>query len=536
MRALIIQNDLTVILQSKDAQFTEIRDEVIRFSEIKQTSDALSIFQITSLSIWNAIAVGISQDFILTTLEKYSSGVPREVSRKLSEWYSRYGVVELKVNDENTILLTAEEAIMDEIREIKKLKSFIVEETTNGFIFNNYHRGEVKSILVQNDLPAKDTIGYTTGIELRFSINEDIEVRDYQEDAAQASFLGGNSTAVGPCGSGKTIIGVRVMELCQTHTIIVTNSQASVKQWYKSLLKFTNLTEDQISMYDKDNKVIKPVTITTYNMIAYKKGGEFIHFNNFLNHSFGLLITDEVHLLPACCFRIVSSLQSLKRLALTASFVREDNREKEILTLIGPKRFDKPWKELEARGFIAKVGLNEIRVPMDESTTARYNNATSVTEKFEIASTANTKLSVIKQLLEKHRGEKILIIGNFTEHLLHVAKELGLPCVYGETPNKERERYYDMMRNDEINELVASKIASTALDIPQIRVVIQISIQYGSRSAESQIVGRCTRKKEGEAYFYTLVSKDTKEEDYNFNRQKFLTDEGYRYEISEMVA
>lgn len=537
VKTLTVQSDFTVILQTKDANFKKVRDEVIKFAEIKQASDAICIFEITSLSIWNAIALGFSKDFIIKTLQNNSSGIPSKISNQISEWFERYGVVELRNNDEQTIILTAKkEEIKNEIKSISKLEKFIVRQSPEGFIFNNYHRGEIKSILVQHDLPVNDKIGYTKGETLTFKINPDVTIRDYQEDAAQSVYISGNGTAVGPCGCGKTIMGIRMMELCQTTTVIATNSQASVKQWKKSLLKFTNLTEDQISMYDKDNKVIKPVTITTYNMLAYKNKGEFIHFKNLSNHNWGLLVCDEVHLLPADMFRIVSSLQSLKRMALTASFIREDDREKEILSLIGPKRFDKPWKDLEAKGHIAKMNLREVRVPMNEVDRKRYVEATNVQDKFLIASTASTKLSVIKQLLEKHKNDKVLIIGNFTEHLLELSKELNIPCVYGESNNKEREKYYDQMRNDEINQLIASKIATTALDIPKINVVIQVSIQYGSRSAEAQVAGRASRPKEVDSFLYTIVSKDTKEEDYNHNRQQFLTDEGYRYEITEMAA
>ena len=535
MKTFIMQNDFTAILLAKDPNFQEIRNEVVKFTEIKQSSDALSIFEITSVAIWNAISLGITKEFIFSTLEKYSPSIPATVRAKINEWFERYGSAELKRNDSSTILLTTK-GDRDIIRNIKKLERLLLSETVEGFLFSNTDRGEIKSILVQNDILVNDTIGFTNGDTLSFKIHPWVVVRDYQEEAAQSVYQAFTGTAVGPCGCGKTVIGLREMELCQTNTIIVTNSQASVKQWYKSILKFTNLTEEQVGMYDKDNKILKPVTITTYNMMAYNKKGDFLHFKKFLSYNWGLLVTDECHLMPADFFKIVTSLQSIRKIALTASFVREDGREKEILSLIGPKRFDKPWKDLEARGFIAKVSPKEVRVPMNALERKMYVEAKSVQEKFQIASTASTKASVIKQLIEKHKGAKILIIGNFTEHLLEISKELGIPCVYGETPNKEREKYYDKMRNDEINELIASKIATTALDIPKLSVVIQISIQYGSRSAEAQVCGRVTRPKEEESHFYTIVSKDTVEEDYNFNRQQFLTDEGYKYEITEMAA
>ena len=544
MNSLIIQSDFTMILPVTEVSFKDTRDNLLKFSEIKMTSDAFYIFEITSLSIWNAIACGTPKSFILQTLEKYSTGTPSKLLTKIDAWFERYGVIKFESFSEEQILVSCEkENVKEEIRKIKKLEKFILSENANGFLVNKEHRGAIKSILIQHDLPVNDTLGFTKGGILNFKIldcilgtNKKIEIREYQEGSANASYISGNSTVTIPCGGGKTIIGVRLMELCQTTTLIVTNSQASVKQWKKTFLAFTTLREDDVSMYDKDNKVIKPVTITTYNMLAYKTKGEFLHFKKFASYNWGLVIMDEVHLMPADFFRIVTSLQSCKRLALTATFIREDGREKDIFSLVGPRRYNVSWKDLESKGYIAKVGLTEVRVPLNNIDKERYVNAKSAQEKFEIASTASSKLNVIKQLLEKHKNDKVLIIGMFTGHLLELAKDLNIPCVYGESSNKEREKYYDMMREDKINVLIASKIASTALDIPKINVVIQVSIQYGSRSAEAQIVGRATRPKESDAFFYTIVSKDTNEEDYNFNRKQFLMDEGYRYEVTEIAA
>ena len=512
---------------------------------MKSSPDKVYIFAITSLSIWNAGAVGVTKQFIFDTLNKYSKfEVPEKITEQITLWYNSYGQVSLEKQDDASILLKVEDEIIKEkIRSSKTLQKFISSETDKGFIVNYFFRGEIKAALISCDIPVKDNLPFHKGEELPFSINKyiagtqnEIVIRDYQEDSAESVYQAGHGTVVLPCGSGKTIVGLRLMELCQTSTLIVTNSSSSVKQWYKTILAFTNIPKDKVAMYNDKNKEIKQITITTYNMISYKYKGEFIHFKKFSLQNIGLCIYDEVHLMPAAMFRIVASLQSVKRLALTATFIREDGKEIDIFTLIGPKRYDKPWKDLEARGYIASISLKEIRVSLSNKDNAAYTSASNAQKKFEIAATAENKTKIVKALLEKHKDDKVLIIGQFTDHLISLAQELNLPCVYGDTPEEKREELYNKMRNNEVNVIVASRIANAALDIPNISVVIQVSFLYGSRNEEAQRVGRATRPKEKSAYFYTIISKDTKEEDYNFNRQMFLTNEGYKYEILDMAA
>lgn len=531
-KPLIVQSDLSIMLETSHPLFNEVKDKVIRFSEITQSPDSIYIFQISSLSIWNAVANGVRKKEIYDTLNEYSStGIPKSLIEKVESWYDSYGAVTLEKHSDEHYLLRAPASI----KKIKGINPFI-SEIEQGFLIRYNHRGEIKSILSKNGIPVDDKIGVTQGEPLSLTLNDSLEVRDYQSESAAAVYASGNGTVVLPCGSGKTIVGIKLMSLCQTSTLIVTNSDASVKQWKKTILATTSLTDKEVGTYDSDNKGVKQVTILTYNMLGYRHKGEFHHFKTIMSRNWGLVICDEVHLMPAAMFRIVSSLQSAVRMALTATFIREDGRETDIFTLIGPKRYDKPWKDLETRGYIAKVSLQELRVPMDTSDLDRYREAKTVQEKFAIAATAKNKTAAIKTLLERHKDDKVLIIGQFTDHLIDLAKELGVPCVYGNSSSEEREECYDKMRNNEINVLVASKIANAALDIPGINVVIQVSFQYGSRNEEAQRVGRATRPKEKPAYFYTLVSKDTKEEDYNFNRQLFLVGEGYKYEIKDMAA
>ncbi len=544
-KSLVVQSDNTIMLLTSDPMFNSIKDELIKFSEIKQSPDSMYVYEITALSIWNAIAIGIKKEEVIKTLNDNSMyPVPSSVVEHINNWYDSYGVVDLEsYDDKNFFLKVLDSKLKLKIKDNAVVAKFLNEEKDNGFIIRNNYRGEIKSVLMKNNISVNDKIGYSSGEPLSFTMREahrtkgfNIEVRYYQEESCSAVHSAGNGTVVLPCGAGKTLVGVRFAELCQTTTLIVTNSSASVKQWKQSLLDFTDLKEDQISCYTAENKVFAPVTICTYNMLAYKSKGEFIHFNKFIQKNWGALILDEVHLMPANMFRIVASFQSSKRLALTATFVREDGREKDIFTLVGPKRYDKPWKDLEAQGFIASVNLKELRVPMSESDKKSYTEAKTYQEKLNIAVMSPSKIEATKKLLEKHKNDKILIIGQFTEQLEMFSKQLGIPMVDGSNSTKEREFYYDKMRSDGINALIASSIANAALDIPGISVVIQISFQGGSRSEESQRVGRATRPKDKPAYFYTLVSKDTQEESQNFNRQRFLTGEGYKYEIQEMAV
>ena len=544
MKCLLIQSDMTIMLNTNDSSFDSVKDEIISFCELDQSPDKIFIFKITNLSIWNAISMGLDKDQVMETLKKYTKfPIPDQFAKNIDKWFASYGVVDLDIYEEDIIVQTKDFKIKNKIRESSFYKKIIEREVPEGFVVRKHYRGEIKHSLMQLDISVNDKIGFNKGNPLNFKLREkhrtkgfDIVIRDYQEESSQAVHIAGAGVVTLPCGSGKTPTGLMLAVKNQCSTIIVTNSAASVKQWKQTLIDFTDLTEDQISCYTANNKKVAPVTICTYNMIAYKRNGEFVHFNKISQENFGLLILDEVHLMPATCFRIVSSFQACKRLALTATFVREDGRIKDIFTLIGPKRYDKPWKDLEARGFIAKVNLQELRVPLNQDDKKKYVSSKNYQEKINIAVMSENKLKATKILLEKHKNDKVLIIGQYTNQLEDFSRMLNIPVVHGGHNDKEREKYYDQMRNDEINVLIASSIANAALDIPAINVVIQISFQGGSRSEECQRVGRSSRPKEKQAFFYTIVSKDTVEEKQNFNRQQFLTSEGYQYEIKEMAV
>lgn len=544
MKPLIIQSDFTIMLDVKHPEFARTNDELIKFCEIDQSPDSLFIYKLTNLSIWNAISSNITEkDIISTLVERSKYALPKNVVDQISKWYNRYGIVELVSFEEEAHLLKVNQNIRERIREIKTFEKYFTKETSEGYIIPYNFRGDIKSILLKNDISVQDKIGFTSGVPLHFEMRAkhrtagfDIVVRDYQEESSHGVFVSGQGTVVLPCGSGKTMVGTRMAEKCQTSTLIITNSAASVKQWKQTLIDFTTLKDDQISCYDSDNKEFAPVTVCTYNMLAYRFKGKFIHFKRFLEQNWGLLIMDEVHLMPAAMFRIVSSFQASKRLALTATFVREDGREKDIFTLIGPKRYDKPWKDLEARGYIASISLQEIRVPLSDADRKQYVALPTYQEKYKIAVMNANKRIVLEELLEKHKDDTVLIIGQFSDQLDMLGRQLDIPVVRGKNTTEEREYLYEKMRSGDINRLIASSIANAALDIPGIVVVVQVSFQGGSRNEEAQRVGRATRPKEQPAFFYTLVSKDTKEQDQNRNRQRFLTNEGYKYEIKEATA
>lgn len=544
MKPLIVQSDMSILLQTNVSNFETVKDELFKFSEISLSPDSVYIFKITKLSIWNAIAMGVTKEYVCNTLDRYSKfPVPVRVKEEVSKWFLSYGVVSLRLIEGKIYLSTKDNVLKEKITKSGRIDSLVIGEDSNGFIIPNHYRGEIKHTLMSMDISTNDEIGFTKGDPLSLEIRErhltdnfPIEIRDYQEESSQAISVSGSGAVILPCGSGKTMVGVCLMAKERSTTLIVTNSSASVNQWKNTLLNFTTLKDEDISCYSADNKVIAPVTICTYNMLAYSRKGEFIHFNKIIKQNYGLLIMDEVHLMPAEMFRIVASFQAIKRMALTATFIREDGRHRDIFTLIGPKRYEKPWKDLEARGYIAKVRLQEVRVPLSDEDQKRYRQSTTYQEKVTIATMSDNKIKVIRQLLERHKGQKILIIGQYTEQLEKYAKELCIPIVHGSHSDKERETLYNKLRAGEIQTLIASSIANAALDIPGISVVCQISFLGGSRNEETQRVGRCSRPKEIASFFYTLVSKDTMEEKQNFNRQRFLTGEGYAYEIKEMSA
>lgn len=546
---LIIQSDLTVLLEVISPKYEEARDELVRFAELEKSPEHMHTYRIHPLSLWNAAASKIKADQIIEVLETYSKyEIPQNVSVEIQEAIARYGKVLLSREGDAFILSSDDSLIITEVCRHKTVKPYIEEQLdANRVRIAQLYRGHIKQALTRLGYPVKDTAGYLKGTALAISTRDtalsgnSFGFRDYQAEAADIFHAGGgpdggSGTIVLPCGAGKTIVGIAAMARLQTQTLILTTNITASRQWQAELLDKTDLKEEQIGEYSGEIKEIKPVTVATYNILTYRKSREedFPHFAIFNQGNWGLIIYDEVHLLPAPVFRFTAELQSRRRLGLTATLVREDGLETDVFSLIGPKRYDVPWRELEAKGWIATAECCEIRLPLPQDLRLDYAVAGG-RGKFRIAAENPDKLHIVKQLLERHKGEQILVIGQYIGQLEHIARELNAPIIMGKTPNEERGILYGEFRRGERKMLIVSKVANFAIDLPDASVAIQISGTFGSRQEEAQRLGRILRpKSDGSiAYFYSLVTRDTREQEFARNRQTFLTEQGYRYLIKD---
>jgi DNA excision repair protein ERCC-3 len=546
---LIIQSDLTVLLEVISPKYEAARNELVRFAELEKSPEHMHTYRIHPLSLWNAAASKITADQILSVLETYSKyDIPQNVEIEIKEAIARYGKVLLS-RENDALILSAEDAlIITEVCRHKSVKPYIEEQLgPNRVRIAPLYRGHLKQALTRLGYPVKDTAGYLQGTSLKVT-PRDIALsgnpfgfRDYQAEAADIFHAGGgpdggSGTIVLPCGAGKTIVGIAAMTRLQTQTLILTTNITASRQWRSELLDKTDLQADQIGEYSGEIKEIKPVTIATYNILTYRKSREddFPHFAIFNQGNWGLIIYDEVHLLPAPVFRFTAELQSRRRLGLTATLVREDGLETDVFSLIGPKRYDVPWRELEAKGWIATAECCEIRLPLPQDMRLEYAVAGG-RGKFRIAAENANKIHLIRHLLEKHKDDQILVIGQYIDQIEIIAKELNAPIIMGKTPNEDRDRLYGEFRRGERKLLIVSKVANFAIDLPDASVAIQISGTFGSRQEEAQRLGRILRpKSDGSmAYFYSLVTRDTREQEFARNRQTFLTEQGYRYIIKD---
>jgi DNA excision repair protein ERCC-3 len=327
-------------------------------------------------------------------------------------------------------------------------------------------------------------------------------------------------------------VGAAAMAHAKATTLILVTNTVAARQWRDELLRRTTLNEDEIGEYSGAKKEIRPVTIATYQVMTKKKNGVYAHLDLFDTHDWGLIIYDEVHLLPAPIFRFTADIQSRRRLGLTATLVREDGMEGEVFSLIGPKRFDVPWKEIESQGYIAPAECIEVRVNLSESERLLYATA-EPEEKYRYCSTTKTKSEVVQELVAYHANEQILVIGQYITQLDELSETLGVPLIKGDTPVKERERLFAAFRTGEITCLVVSKVANFSIDLPDATIAIQVSGAFGSRQEEAQRLGRILRPKaDGRgAIFYSVVSRDTVDQDFAANRQRFLAEQGYAYRI-----
>jgi DNA excision repair protein ERCC-3 len=502
------------------------------------------------LSLWNAAALDVSFKEIVEGLEEFSRySVPSNVIVDMREWYETYGKLLLqkakaRAAEDCLELVVNDSRILERIRNNESLEDFWMDnDGLPGLFIPQARRGDLKHALIKAGYPVKDLCGYLEGERLEITLRSidldgnSFQLRDYQKDAVDLFYCagqktGGSGVIVLPCGSGKTIIGLGTMAQISSHTLIVATNNVSVRQWRDELLSKTHTKETDIGEFTGRVKEIKPITITTYQMLTHRRTkDEPLHnLDIFTEHNWGLIIYDEVHILPAPVFRATTAIQARRRLGLTATLVREDGKEDDVFALIGPKRYDVPWKTLESRGYIAEAICTEYRVPLSAEEELKYAHADK-RAKFRIAAENERKKELVCELLDNHAGESILIIGQFISQLEKLAKSLGLPIITGKTRHDERERLYDEFRQGRVNILVVSKVANFAVDLPDASVMIQVSGTFGSRQEEAQRLGRILRPKEHTAHFYTLVSKGTVEQTFGTNRQLFLVEQGYRYQI-----
>lgn len=545
-KPLIIQSDRTLMLEVGHPGYVECRDFLALFAELVKSPEYIHTYRVTPLSLWNAAALGVPFKDIVEGLEDFSRhSIPSNVIVDMREWYETYGKLVLQKAAQDCLELEVKDShILERIRNNKSLEHFWVDnDGLPGLFIPQVKRGDLKHALIKAGYPVKDLCGYLDGERFDLTLRSiDLEgnsfaLRDYQKEAVDLFYCagqktGGSGVIVLPCGSGKTIIGLGTMAQISSHTLIIATNNVSVQQWRDELLSKTNIKETDIGEFTGRIKEIKPITITTYQMLTYRRTkDEPLHnLNIFTEHNWGLIIYDEVHMLPAPVFRATTAIQARRRLGLTATLVREDGKEDDVFALIGPKRYDVPWKTLESRGYIAEAICTEYRVPLSSEEELKYAHADK-RAKFRIAAENQRKKELVCELLDNHAGESILIIGQFISQVEKLAEELGLPIITGKTRDDERERLYDEFRQGRIKILVVSKVANFAVDLPDASVMIQVSGTFGSRQEEAQRLGRILRPKERASHFYTLVSKGTVEQTFGTNRQLFLVEQGYRYQI-----
>ncbi len=533
---LIVQSDKTLLLDIDHPMSVECRRAIAPFAELERSPEHIHTYRLTPLGLWNARAAGHDAEQVIDTLIQYSRyAVPHSILIDVAETMSRYGRLRLEMDPvHGLILITTDTAVLEEVIRAKKIAPLLgarIDAETITVLPSQ--RGQIKQSLLRLGWPAEDFAGYVDGQAHEINLlQKDWKIRPYQELAAEGFWHGGSGVVVLPCGAGKTIVGAAAMAHAKATTLILVTNTIAARQWREELLKRTSLNEDEIGEYSGAKKEIRPVTIATYQVMTKKKNGVYAHLDLFDSYDWGLIIYDEVHLLPAPIFRFTADIQSRRRLGLTATLVREDGMEGEVFSLIGPKRFDVPWKEIEAQGYIAPAECIEVRVNLTE--TERLAYATAEPEnRYRNCATTRTKRDVVEALVEKHSEDQVLVIGQYIDQLDELSEVLGAPLIKGETPIKEREILFNQFRSGEIKCLVVSKVANFSIDLPDATIAIQVSGAFGSRQEEAQRLGRILRPKaDGRgAKFYSVISRDTIDQDFAQNRQRFLAEQGYSYKI-----
>jgi DNA excision repair protein ERCC-3 len=543
---LIVQQDGMVLVETQHPRFEEVRAHLTRFAELEKSPEYLNYYKITPISVWNAAALGDSAAELAEWLvDNARFPVSAQVTERLREWHRRYGLLQLVAAGDELELLCSDLEVQREIVESKATQNLFELRPNARLFVAPANRGLIKQALVRLGYPVDDRAGYSSGSSLGHGLRQQTRagrpfaLRNYQEQAARSFHQGGTDAGgcgvvVLPCGAGKTVVGIAAMHLLQTNTLVLTTNTVAVRQWVREILDKTDLTEDQVGEYTGENKRVCPVTVATYQILTHRRSrlSGFTHLDLFDRGDFGLIVYDEVHLLPAPVFRATASIQARRRLGLTATLVREDGRQDEVFSLIGPKRFELPWRQLERQGYLASARCHEIRVPLSAGRLQEHERAER-RKQIRIASDNERKLDVLGHLLREHAPDRVLVIGQYIEQLRQIAKVFDLPLITGSTANPERERLYKAFRSGELPTLVVSKVGNFAVDLPDANVAIQVSGTFGSRQEEAQRLGRILRPKAHSmtAHFYSLVSANTREQEFAQKRQLFLTEQGYTYAI-----
>ncbi|GAB3257337.1 DEAD/DEAH box helicase [Arthrobacter pigmenti] len=535
---LIVQSDKTILLEVDHEQATEARHAIAAFAELERAPEHMHSYRLTPLGLWNARAAGLDAEQVLDTLLMYSRfPVPHALLIDVEETMSRYGRLWLEKDEQHGLVMrTNDHPVLEEVLHAKKIEPLLGPRIDgNTVVVHSSQRGQLKQLLLKLGWPAEDFAGYVDGQPHPIALDEtDWQLRPYQNLAVENFWSGGSGVVVLPCGAGKTLVGAGAMATSGTTTLILVTNTVAARQWKDELIKRTTLTADEIGEYTGTTKEVRPVTIATYQVLTRKRGGLYPHLELLDANDWGLIIYDEVHLLPAPIFRMTADLQARRRLGLTATLVREDGREGEVFSLIGPKRYDAPWKDIEAQGYIAPADCVEVRVDLPRDERVAYAMADDA-DKYRLCSTSETKTSVVDQLVKSHAGEQLLVIGQYIDQLDEVGDRLDAPVIKGDTPVKERQRLFNEFRNGQLETLVVSKVANFSIDLPEASVAIQISGSFGSRQEEAQRLGRLLRPKSDgrSARFYTIVARDTLDQDYAARRQRFLAEQGYAYTIMD---
>ncbi len=535
---LIVQSDKTLLLEVDHPLAAETRAAIAPFAELERSPEHVHTYRLTPLGLWNARAAGHDAEQVVDALVRYSRyAVPHALLVDVAETMARYGRLRLDKHPVHGLALsTVDRAVLEEVLRNRKISPMLgarVDQDT--VVVHPSERGRLKQALLKIGWPAEDLAGYVDGEAHPIALREEgWRLRPYQHEAVENFWAGGSGVVVLPCGAGKTLVGAAAMAQAQATTLILVTNTVAGRQWKRELIARTSLTGEEIGEYSGERKEIRPVTIATYQVMTTRRKGEYRHLELFDSRDWGLIVYDEVHLLPAPIFRLTADLQSRRRLGLTATLVREDGREGDVFSLIGPKRYDAPWKDIEAQGWIAPADCTEVRVTLTDAERMAYATA-EAEDRYRLCSTAHTKLPVVRRLVERHAGEQVLVIGAYLDQLDELGADLAAPIIQGSTTTRERERLYDEFRAGGVRVLVVSKVANFSVDLPEAAVAIQVSGTFGSRQEEAQRLGRVLRpKSDGKtAHFYTVVARDTLDQEYAAHRQRFLAEQGYAYTIAD---